>query len=78
MLFPASCDIKRANRTDMCAERTMPQRWLATQPAHEPGDELFVDYAGQTVPITDRYTREQREAQIFVVVLGCSNPITHV
>jgi transposase len=54
------------------------QRWLATQElvlrqAHEPGDKFFVDYAGQTVPITDRYTGEQREAQIFVAVLGCSN-----
>jgi transposase len=54
------------------------QRWLATQElvlrqAHEPGDKFFADYAGQTVPITDRYTGEQREAQIFVAVLGCSN-----
>ena len=54
------------------------QRWLATQElvlrqAHEPGDKFFVDYAGQTVPITDRYTGELRETQIFVAVLGCSN-----
>lgn len=54
------------------------QRWLATQEPvlrqqHEPGDKCFVDYAGQTVPVTDRYTGEQRPAQIFVAVLGCSN-----
>jgi len=54
------------------------QRWLATQElvlrqAHEPGDKFFVDYAGQTVPITDRYSGAQHEAQIFVAVLGCSN-----
>jgi transposase len=54
------------------------RRWLSTaEPVlrfhHAPGDKLFVDYAGQTVPITDRYTGEIREAQIFVGVLGCSN-----
>jgi transposase len=54
------------------------RRWLSTaEPVlrrhHAPGDKLFVDYAGQTVPITDRYSGELREAQIFVGVLGCSN-----
>ena len=54
------------------------QRWLATQELvlrqhHAPGEKLFVDYAGHTIPVTDRYTGEQREAQIFVAVLGCSN-----
>lgn len=54
------------------------QRWLARQECvlrqhHAAGDKLFVDYAGHTVPITDRYTGEVRSAQIFVAVLGCSN-----
>ena len=54
------------------------RRWLATQDpvlrqSHEPGEKLFVDYAGQTVPVTDRYTGEEREAQIFIGVLGFSN-----
>jgi transposase len=54
------------------------RRWLATQDPvlrreHAPGDKLFVDYAGQTVPITDRHTGELRAAQIFIGVLGCSN-----
>lgn len=40
---------------------------------HAPGDKLFVDYAGQTVPVIDRYTGQVREAQIFVAVFGCSN-----
>ena len=40
---------------------------------HRAGDKLFVDYAGQTVPVTDRTTGEVREAQIFVAVLGASN-----
>lgn len=42
--------------------------------AHAGGDKLFVDYAGDTVPVViDRLTGEIREAQIFVAVLGASN-----
>jgi transposase len=38
------------------------------------GDKLFVDYAGDTVPvIVDRLTGKEREAQIFVAVMGASN-----
>lgn len=40
---------------------------------HEAGDKLFVDYAGQTVPIVDSSTGEITQAQIFVAVLGASN-----
>ena len=54
------------------------RRWLATQDPvlrleHAPGEKLFVDYAGQTVPVIDRHTGEERAAQIFVAVLGHSN-----
>jgi len=46
------------------------RRWLSTQELvlrqeHAPGDKLFVDYAGQTVPIKDRHTGKSRAAQIF-------------
>jgi transposase len=37
------------------------------------GDAMFVDYAGQTVPIYDRTTGAVTEAEIFVAVLGASN-----
>jgi transposase len=41
---------------------------------HAGGDKLFVDYAGDTVPvIVDRLTGEIRAAQIFVAVMGASN-----
>ena len=40
---------------------------------HKAGDMLFVDYAGQTVPIISGTTGEIRKAQIFVAVLGASN-----
>ena len=40
---------------------------------HLAGDMLFVDYAGQTVPIVCASTGEVRFAQVFVAVLGASN-----
>ena len=42
--------------------------------AHRAGEKLFVDYAGDTVPvIVDRLTGQTRQAQIFVAVLGASS-----
>jgi transposase len=40
---------------------------------HPAGERLFVDYAGQTVPVVDAMTGEIRRAQVFVAVLGASN-----
>lgn len=48
-------------------------RELVLRQNHAPGEKLFVDYAGQTIPIVDRHSGEARAAQIFVAVLGCSN-----
>jgi transposase len=52
--------------------------WRKTQDAvmrfsHEPGDKLFVDYAGLTLPLIDRQTGELRPVQIFVATLGHSS-----
>jgi transposase len=42
--------------------------------SHAAGDKLFVDYAGDGVPVViDRRTGERRAAQIFVAVLGASS-----
>ncbi len=41
--------------------------------SHVPGERLFVDYSGQTVPVIDPATAEIRQAQIFVAVLGASS-----
>ena len=54
------------------------RRWLGTRDLsmrqhHYAGEKLFIDYAGQTVPIVDACTGEICEAQIFVAVLGASN-----
>jgi len=41
---------------------------------HAAGEKLFVDYAGDAVPVlVDRLTGEWRPAQIFVAVLGASS-----
>lgn len=40
---------------------------------HTLGEKLFIDYAGQTLPIIDGLTGEIRHARLFVAVLGASN-----
>ena len=40
---------------------------------HVAGEKLFVDYAGDTVPVFDGATGDERSAHIFVAVLGASN-----
>lgn len=40
---------------------------------HRAGEKMFVDYAGQTVPIIEQSTGEIHQAQIFIAVLGASN-----
>jgi len=39
---------------------------------HAAGEQLFVDYAGMTMPVTDPETGEVTPAQIFVATLGAS------
>jgi transposase len=40
---------------------------------HRAGEKLFLDFAGQTIPIVDATTGEVSQAQLFVAVLGASN-----
>lgn len=55
------------------------RKWKKTLAAsmrqtHKAGEKMFVDYAGQTVPIIDKTTGQKDfDAQIFVAVLGASN-----
>ena len=54
--------------------RAFAQRLPVTlRQSHAPGERLFVDYGGQTVPVIDAITGEEHRAQIFVAVLGASN-----
>ena len=54
--------------------------WLKTvsptmRQTHAAGEKLFVDWAGDTVPVFDAITGQERRAHIFVAVLGASNYI---
>lgn len=40
---------------------------------HRAGEKLFIDYAGQTVPIYDPTDRHVSQAHLFVAALGASN-----
>lgn len=51
------------------AKRLKPSMRLS----HKAGEKLFVDYAGQTVPVVNPHSGEVRQAQVFVAVLGASN-----
>jgi transposase len=54
------------------------RRWegrlpLVMRQSHDGGEKLFVDYAGDTVPVADRATGEIRRAHLFVAVMGGSS-----
>jgi transposase len=40
---------------------------------HHAGEKTFVDYAGMTVAVYDKASAKEREAQVFLAVLGASN-----
>ena len=46
---------------------------LVMRQEHRAGEKLFIDYAGQTVPVVNRETGEVREAPVFVAVFGASS-----
>jgi transposase len=48
-------------------------RDVVLRQTYRPGEKLFVDFAGRTVPITDAATGDVKAASIFVAVLGYSN-----
>jgi transposase len=46
---------------------------LVMRQHHRAGEKLFIDYAGQTLPVVNRCTGEVHEVAIFIAVLGASN-----
>ena len=50
---------------------------LVMRHTHRAGEKGFVDWAGQTMPVTDPVTGAVTQAQLFVAVLGASN-LTYV
>lgn len=51
-----------AGKLDTCLRQT-----------YRAGEKLFVDYAGQTIPVMNPATGEVRDANLFVAALGASN-----
>lgn len=54
------------------------RNWLGKQTIslrqeHRAGEKLFIDFAGDTIPVYDQLTGEVRQGHLFVAVLGCSN-----
>jgi transposase len=54
-------------------KRWKQERDLVLRQEHRPGEKLFVDWAGDTIPVYDPATGQARPAQLFVAVLGASN-----
>src|SRR5439155_4533267 len=48
-------------------------RDLVMRQHHRAGEKLFVDYAGQGIPVVDSHSGEVHEAAIFIAVLGASS-----
>ena len=46
---------------------------LVMRQSHRAGEKLFVDYAGQSIPVVNGHTGEVQEAALFIAVLGASN-----
>ncbi|MCC6174768.1 MAG: IS21 family transposase [Chloroflexi bacterium] len=61
--------------TQFCRHYRAWQRGLdvVMRQEHRAGERLFVDFAGQTIPIVDPHTGEISEAELFVAVLGASS-----
>lgn len=54
-------------------ERSQPVMHLE----HKAGDKLFIDFAGDKLPLVDAQTGEVHEVEVFVAILGCSQ-LTYV
>ena len=49
------------------------QKDISLRQVYKGGDQLFIDYAGPTVPIIDKTNGEIQQASIFIAVLGASD-----
>ena len=54
------------------------QRWrskldVVLRQEHKPGEKMFVDWAGATIPLHDRHTGQVCQAPLFVAALGASS-----
>ena len=49
------------------------QQHIIMRQEHRPGEKMFVDWAGDTIPVQDGETGTPHDASLFVAVLGASN-----
>jgi len=54
------------------------RQWTSTRGAtmhfeHQPGDKLFIDFAGKKLQWIDRSSGEIHNAEVYIAILGCSN-----
>ncbi|WP_045366611.1 IS21 family transposase [Mycoavidus cysteinexigens] len=73
--YCAQCPGRPYSYTSLCVHY---RAWAKTlkrsmRQVHRAGEKLFVDYAGQTIAVSNPHTGEIRQAQLFVAVLGASN-----
>lgn len=61
------------SRFTVLFKRWRQKQQLSMRQTHCPGEKLFVDYCGMTLPVVNPDTGEFREAQVFVAVLGASS-----
>jgi transposase len=54
-------------------DRWRQQQDLVLRQLYRAGEKMFVDYAGQTLPVLDPHTGELRAAYLFVATLGASS-----
>jgi transposase len=73
-------EYRRAHDNGCCYSRfcVLYRRWKKKQEVvlrqqHTPGEKLFLDWAGATIPIYDRQSGNVIEASLFVAVLGYSS-----
>ena len=61
--------------TQFCehARRGLRRLGLVMRQEHRAGEKMFVDWAGDKIPIVNADTGELSQASLFVAVLGCSN-----
>ena len=73
--YGEQCGSQAYSYTQFCVlyRRWLKHQRLSMRQTHRPGEKMFVDYCGKTIPIINAVTGEVTPAQIFVAVLGASN-----
>jgi len=69
-IHPDGYQISRFYKLYACWKKRLA---VSLRQTHKAGEKMFVDYAGQTVPVIVPHTGDVLDVQVFVAVLGASN-----